>query len=162
VFVFRPVHQTTMSTPYLCYNCKQSGHIKRHCPRLLVDSTTAIHSTIGRVPAASISDSISHSCVAIHKNGVTGTSLIESSLNKTQASICTPEVLPVFLHSTCTSSKVSLQQSSSSFITNDLSKRDADKRFSPYPIPYCDSRHGSLPKTRQTVRPYYDSIGTKN
>ena len=144
-----------MSTPYLCHNCKQSGHIKRYCPLLLLGTRTSIHSTIGGVPSASIPDSMSHSSLASNKNGVIESSLAESTLNKIQTSICTSEVLPIFLHSACVSSNICSQRSSSSFLTNHQSKHDAAQtsrtrsvpRFSPYHIPYHHSRRGPLSET---------------
>lgn len=148
-----------MSTPYLCHNCKQSGHIKRHCPLLLVGSRTSIYSTIRGVPGASIPDSMSHSSLASHKNGVTENSLVESSLNKIQTSICTSGVLPIFLQSACTSSNVYFQRSSTSFVRNHQSKHDAAQtsstrsvaRFSPYHIPHQHSHRGPLPEARAGI-----------
>ena len=123
MFIFRPVHSAAMSTSRICYNCRQ--------------------------PSVSIEDSTSHCCLANNKesfcHGADEPSLVESSLNKNQTSLCTPKVFSTSMPSDCTFSRVPLHLSKREDVL--VSTARFVPRYSPYQISYHHSRRGSLLKT---------------
>ncbi|CAF3252631.1 unnamed protein product [Rotaria socialis] len=107
------IYYTSKPTSYICHYCNQYGHMKRHCPLLIENSTAKIRQTINST----------HKSMTFNVNN---TNIKKSLSNKFETSLDTPQVMPAPFPSAFCSSNIFPQHSSPKIIIDLRSDNEDD------------------------------------